>query len=208
MVVPESIGLFALTSLALALAPGPDNLFVIAQSAMAGRRSGWAITLGLCTGLLVHTSLVVLGVAALIQASDLAFTTLKVAGALYLLWLAINSWRAGHTGAGATQAETFGRLYRRGILMNITNPKVTIFFLAFLPQFVAVDAGSVASQTLVLGAVFILVSLLTFGVLAALAGQLHDRFLHNPGVQKGLNRVASLVFVALAANLLAGEVGS
>ncbi|MCY0966706.1 LysE family translocator [Parathalassolituus penaei] len=208
MVVPESIGLFALTSLALALAPGPDNLFVVAQSAMAGRRSGWAITLGLCTGLLVHTSLVVVGVAALIQASHIAFTTLKVAGALYLLWLAVNSWRAGHTGAGFTQSERFGRLYRRGILMNITNPKVTIFFLAFLPQFVDVEAGSVASQTLVLGAVFILVSLLTFGLLAVLAGRLHDRFVHNPDVQKGLNRVAALVFVGLAANLLAGEVNS
>ena len=139
----ETLFLFILSSGTLALAPGPDNLFVLTQSALHGRWAGLLVTFGLCTGLLVHTAAVAVGVATILATSALAFTILKLAGAAYLIYL---GWCALRTDGqairfGRETALSSGRLYRRGIVMNITNPKVAIFFLAFLPQFT--DPGRV-----------------------------------------------------------------
>ena len=137
MIPVDALLAFALASLLLALAPGPDNLFVLTESALSGPLAGFAVTLGLCTGLLLHTSAVALGVAAIFQVSALAFTLLKLVGAGYLLYLAWQAWRAPAASlpTAAATPPALGRLYRRGIVMNVTNPKVSIFFLAFLPQF-------------------------------------------------------------------------
>lgn len=137
----------------LGFAPGPDIVFVLAQSAVYGARAGLATMCGLITGLCFHTTLVTVGVAALIQASPVAFTVLKAAGAAYLVYLAWLSWRAGAMRAGKTQNAFpgYAALYRRGILMNITNPRVSIFFLAFLPQFCDPARGNVGMQCLALG---------------------------------------------------------
>ncbi len=129
MIDPASLAVFFTAALLLAMLPGPDNLFVLSQSLIGGPAAGFMITLGLCTGLLVHITAVSLGVAALIKASDLAFTALKVAGAGYLLYLAWRAFRAsGLTTTAGGERLTPGQFYRRGIIMNVSNPKVTVFF--------------------------------------------------------------------------------
>jgi threonine/homoserine/homoserine lactone efflux protein len=190
----------------LCLAPGPDNIFVLTQSALHGRTQAFLVTLGLCTGLIAHTTAVALGIAALLQASPNAFTVLKSIGALYLLylaWLALSaSLKKWQNSNGSTLPGH--RLYRRGIIMNVTNPKVSIFFLAFLPQFTNPELGTVAQQIFLLGGLFILVTLLVFGGIAFLAGALGNWLNRSPITQIYLNRVAAAVYVALALNLILG----
>lgn len=204
MIPPETLTVFFAAAVALALAPGPDNLFVLTQGALHGRRAGWLVTLGLCTGLVVHTAAVSLGVAALLKASPVAFTALTVAGALYLLWLAWGAWRAGamRLDGGAPPAQPPGALYARGIVMNATNPKVAIFFLAFLPQFADPARGPVALQIVLLGAVFGVATLLVFGAIAWAAGFVGEWLRQRPGAQVAMNRIAALIFVGLALRLL------
>ena len=187
----------------LALAPGPDNLFVLMQSAMRGRAAGLLVVLGLCSGLLVHTAAVALGLATLFATSALAFNLLKAVGAIYLVWLAWQAWHAPAASAAhsAEAAPSALQLYRRGIVMNVTNPKVSIFFLAFLPQFVAAERGSVGQQVLALGALFMLATLIVFGAIALAAGTLRELLLRSPRAQVTMNRVAAAVFVGLAARL-------
>jgi threonine/homoserine/homoserine lactone efflux protein len=206
----EVLGLFAAASVLLALAPGPDNLFVLTQAALRGPAAGVYVTLGLCTGLLVHTSAVAFGVAALIQASPVAFTALKLTGAAYLLYLAWQAFRAeptplGTASAGKPAGPGPAALYRRGVIMNVTNPKVTIFFLAVLPQFIDPTRGAPTLQLLMLGAVFIAATLMVFGGIAAGAGLVGRWLRRSPAAQRLMNRLAALVFVALAANLALAE---
>lgn len=203
MIPVEALIPFALASLLLALAPGPDNLFVLTQSALSGRPAGLAVTLGLCTGLLVHTSAVALGVAAIFQVSALAFTLLKLVGAGYLLYLAWMAWRAGASPVppGEGRALELGKLYRRGIVMNVTNPKVSIFFLAFLPQFADPARGPLWLQIVLLGAVFIGATIVVFGAVACLAGSLGQWLGRSPRVQLIMNRMAGMVFLGLALKL-------
>lgn len=179
-------------------------MFVLLQSAMRGPLAGFRVVLGLCTGLIVHTTAVVVGVAGLIAASPLAFTTLKVAGAIYLIWLAVQAYRAPVT-AIADKADDVGsgwKLYSRGIIMNVTNPKVTIFFLAFLPSFTCPESGPVWLQLVTLGAIFVLATLIVFGTIAAFAGAFGNILRRSLRIQLTLNRGAAFVFVALAVKLL------
>ena len=194
---------FASASVALAIAPGPDNIFVLTQSAIHGRRAGLLVTLGLCTGLLAHIAAVALGVAAILKTSAVAFTVLKLAGAAYLLYLAWQAFRAGSSSLTASKGPPLApwALYRRGIIMNVTNPKVAIFFLAFLPQFISASAGPVVPQVAVLGAVFIACALFAFSLISVLAGAISARLMSSEKAQIMLNRVAALVFVGLAAKL-------
>ena len=155
---------------------GRTNIFVLTQSALQGKKAGLLVVLGLCTGLLFHTSAVALGVAVIFKTSELAFTLLKTAGAAYLLYLAWGAFRSGAASIDGNGISALGggQLYRRGIFMNITNPKVSIFFLAFLPQFADPARGSLAIQMLVLGFVFILSAILVFGAIALAAGSLGE----------------------------------
>lgn len=199
-------------ALILALAPGPDILFVLTQSALYGAKQGLAISAGLCSGLLWHTVLVACGVAALIAASPLCFALLKIAGAAYLAYLAWGAFRAQPATALKTEAETtprlsLSRLYCRGILMNVTNPKVTVFFLAFLPQFTRPGCGPLWLQIVWLGALFLLAAALVFAAVALLAGGLGDRFRHSARAQIVLNRAAAAIFAALALALLFSQGG-
>ncbi len=199
--------LFFGSSLLLGLAPGPDNLFVLAQAAQRGPRAGLIVTLGLCSGLIVHTAAVALGLAALFMASAIAFTLLKFLGAAYLLFLA---WQAFFSAADA-KAEgdgerlLTGQLYRRGIIMNLTNPKVSLFFLAFLPQFVQIDAAPVALQIMFLGLLFIVATILVFGVISLLAGNLGARFRRSPRSGRILSYLSGTVFAGLAIRLMLAE---
>jgi threonine/homoserine/homoserine lactone efflux protein len=205
MLPPDVIVGFFAACLVLALAPGPDNIFVLSQSALYGAAAGLFVTLGLCTGLVVHTTAVAFGIAALIQASDVLFSGLKFAGAAYLVYLAWQSMRATPTERAAESgrgAAAGWKLYRRGIVMNITNPKVSVFFLAFLPQFVNPENGAVLPQIFALGGLFIVSTLLVFGSIALTAGTLSDRFLSSPRSQVILNRIAGMIFILLAIKLL------
>ncbi len=204
MIPLDVLAVFAGASVALAIAPGPDNLFVLTQAALHGRKAGLLVTLGLCTGLLVHIAAVALGVAALLKTSVVAFTVLKLAGAAYLLYLAWQAFRAGSsTLAASTEPPLSPRaLYRRGIIMNVTNPKVAIFFLAFLPQFVDPAWGAIPVQIAVLGLVFMASGMLVFGAIAWAAGRLGGWLRRSARAQIVINRLAATVFVLLALRLL------
>ena len=203
MIPIETLVTFFLASVLLGLAPGPDNIFVLTQSALRGRTAGLLVTLGLCTGLVVHTTAVAFGVAVIFQASAVAFTALKLFGAGYLLYLAWHAFRASvaKISAGRENELGYGKLYRRGIIMNVTNPKVSIFFLAFLPQFADPARGSLTLQMLLLGGVFIVSTVLVFGSIALLAGSIGQWLNRSPKTQVVMNRTAGVVFVALALKL-------
>lgn len=200
---PQGLLLFFLAALVLGIAPGPDNLFVLAQSLQHGKRAGLCVTAGLCTGLLGHTAAVAGGLAAVFRTSELAFTLVKGVGAAYLLWLAWQAWRSAGSGPQATSlpAAAAGQLYRRGILMNLTNPKVSLFFLAFLPQFVDVSRGGVVGQMLLLGFLFILATVLVFGAISLLAGTCGARLQRSERLRTLLPRGAALVLAGLALRL-------
>jgi threonine/homoserine/homoserine lactone efflux protein len=191
-------------SLMLAITPGPDNLFVLTQAALRGAASGLMVVLGLCTGLILHTSLVAFGVAAIFQSSELAFSLLKYLGAAYLIYLAWGAFRAGAVDLEGEKVESrgLGAMYRRGIVMNVTNPKVSIFFLAFLPQFADPERGWLATQIFAFAGAFLLATLLVFGGVAIAAGKLGAWLRRRPGVQRGMNRIAALVLLSLALGLL------
>ncbi|MEI6757338.1 MAG: LysE family translocator [Chlorobium sp.] len=199
--------LFFSTSLLLALSPGPDNLFVLAQSARNGRMAGFYVTLGLSTGLVGHTIAVAFGLATIVQASAVAFTILKFIGAAYLLYLAWKAFRAAASTGSMAEAQVLsgGTLYRRGIVMNLTNPKVSLFFLAFLPQFADPSKGSMMLQFIQLGAVFIIATILVFGAISILAGGVGERFRNSLFAGKVVNRIAAAIFVALAVKLAISE---
>ena len=200
---PESLITFAIASTLLALAPGPDNIFVLTQSALFGRKSGIFITLGLCTGLLVHTSVVALGIAALFLVSQTAFTVLKLIGASYLLYLAWNAFRAKarNMNGNAVNVPELAALYQQGVILNLSNPKIAIFFLAFLPQFANPEADNMAGQLFLLGIIFLNISLIVFILIASLAGLISQWLKDSKKAQVLLNRIAGLVFITLALRL-------
>ena len=203
----DTLPLFFAASVALCVAPGPDNLFVLTQSGLYGRLAGFVVTLGLCTGLIAHTTAVAIGVAAIFQTSELAFNALKLVGAGYLLYLAWGAFRAGSTELDddGAPAISLKRLYGRGVLMNITNPKVGIFFLAFLPQFADPAAGAIGRQMMLLGGVFIVATVLVFGAIAWGAGFIGGWLRRSARAQVLMNRMAGTIFVALAIRLALSE---
>ena len=196
---------FFSASLLLALVPGPDNIFVLTQSIFQGKKSGLIIMLGLCTGLIFHTIAVILGVAVIFQTSIFAFTILKIIGAMYLLYLAWQIFKAGNQKIDTKNNNAnidYKKLYYRGIIMNITNPKVSIFFLAFLPQFTNPNLGSIPLQMLLLGILFLIAALLVFSLIALYSAKLGKIINKSDKSQKILNKLVSLVFVALAIKLI------
>jgi len=207
MIDYDNLALFITASALLALAPGPDNIFVFTQSIVNGRSAGMKIILGLCSGLVAHTTIVALGVAAIFQTSVLDFNILKYMGAAYLLYLAWKSFRASSGNIKITERSplTSWQLYRRGIIMNVTNPKVSIFFMAFLPQFAKPENGPMALQLIELGMVFMLVTFAVFGLIAQLAGVIGRWILKSETGEKVMNKVASAVFASLAVKLILTE---
>jgi len=194
---------FFAASILLGIAPGPDNIFVLTQSAIRGRSAGLFVTLGLCTGLIVHTTAVALGVAVIFQTSAVAFSILKYLGAAYLLFLA---WQAFHAASAKIEAKNINdvsnaKLYGRGIIMNVTNPKVSIFFLAFLPQFADPSIGPVSLQMMQLGGIFIIATIIVFGSIALAAGSLGEWLNRSERAQKIMNRTAGAIFLGIALKL-------
>lgn len=193
---------FFISSLLLAIAPGPDNIFVLSQSALYGVRSGFLIVLGLCTGLIFHTTLVVLGVSAIIVANVYLFLSVKIIGALYLLYLAklaFFSKALGHGTENKGVVLSGFKLYLRGVIMNITNPKVIVFFLAFFPQFVktGTSAKDAMLQMFIQGLLFMLATFIVFNVIALLSGSL-KYVIKSPKFEWYLNKISGIIFVGLA----------
>lgn len=200
---------FAGISVMLTLMPGPDILFVIAQSVTHSRRDGIAVALGLCTGLVVHTTAAALGISALLYHSSVAFQALKWLGAIYLFILAWQALREAKETESSNELpvrrQKFAALYRRGIFMNLLNPKVALFFLAFFPQFVSPEAGPVSLQMVILGAVFIVQALLVFSVVSMLAHQIGQKVLKNEASSRWVNRTKAGIYVLLGARLVLME---
>ncbi|ETD70035.1 threonine transporter RhtB [Pelistega indica] len=193
-------------SILLALSPGPDNIFVLLQSALYGAKVGFFIILGLCTGLIFHTLLVTFGVATLIKTSPTAFLILKIIGATYLLYLAYLTAKSKPMTLDSSSQKTnsplsYGQYYRRGILMNVTNPKVTLFFLAFLPQFLYSSSITATQQLISLSALFMLATFITFNTIAYFSGTFGRIIKQSPKAQYILNIVTVIVFVGLAIKL-------
>jgi threonine/homoserine/homoserine lactone efflux protein len=205
LTLPQVAGFLA-AAILVTLAPGPDNLMVLSLGMARGRTQGVAFGFGCALGCLNHTLLAALGVSALIAASPPAFTALKVAGGVYLIWLgvkAIRSARAlGTPQAGKGSAETPGKLFVKGLVANAINPKVILFFLAFLPQFVAGGRVHAAWQIAQLGVLFTLAAVVVFGAIGWFAGSIGERLARRPAIGAWLDRVAGGIFVALGLRLL------
>lgn len=200
--LPQLLGFLA-AALLITLSPGPDNLMVLSLGLARGRCAGMAFGAGCALGCLNHTLLATLGVSALIAASPAAFTALRWAGGLYLLWLGIQALRSrGSSPQLDAPTEAPVRLFLKGLFVNAINPKVALFFLAFLPQFVDPTRGSAAAQMLQLGLLFTLQALLLFGAIGYFAGQAGERLARRPAIGLWLDRVAGAVFVLLGLRLL------
>ena len=194
---------FILASVALTLLPGPDIIFVLTMSISQGKKAGMSTASGLCTGLLFHTTAAALGVSAILYSSALAFSILKYAGAIYLLYLAYKAIReeGSFTSMGTVKNTDLSLLYRRGIFMNLLNPKVSLFFLAFLPQFVNTNAGSVPIQMIFLGAVFLVQALVVFFIVSLFAGFIGTKIMERPTMGKHINRAKAGIYSFIAVEL-------
>ena len=196
---------FLSASLLITLSPGPDNLLVLSIGASRGRKLGIAFGLGCGMGCLSHTVLAALGISALIAASPLAFTGLKLLGGAYLIylgWQALRSKGRLNAPQGDGPPSTAWQLFGKGVLANAINPKVVMFFLAFLPQFVSSQRGDAPWQLAQLGAVFTLQAAMLFGALGYFAGQVGRWLNRNESAGLWLDRVAGTVFVALGLKLV------
>lgn len=196
---------FVPASLALIIAPGPDLLFLLSQSLRNGKQAGLATAMGLAAGNLVHTLGAALGIWVIFKTSALAFFALKAAGVAYLLylaWHALKEQPKPFTAAIAKDPASIGALFRRGMLMNVLNPKVALFFLAFLPQFAHPAEGSVPLQMVALGGVFTVLVMLVFGTAAWFAGTLRPWLLRRGDKARRLSAwLMSGIFFLLAVRL-------
>ena len=199
-----SLILFVGTAVVLILIPGPDLIFTVTTGMTYGRRAGVVTALGLSLGNIVHTLAAALGLSLIITTSEVIFTLFKLCGAAYLFFLAVQSISHRKDFLDWTQGEITSskQLFGRALLMNMLNPKVAIFFLTFLPQFVNYRQGVVWLQMCFLGGIFIVLTAFIFGLFGYFAGQLRERFLTKPGVQKLMHMVAAIIYVFLGILLL------
>ncbi|CAN7279532.1 LysE family translocator [Pseudoduganella sp. LjRoot289] len=208
MISAEQIFAFLSAAMLITVSPGPDNLMVLGVGMSRGRAKGMVFGLGCALGCLTHTVLATLGVSALIAASPLAFTALKVLGGLYLIWLGWGALRskggARVEGAGLPD-ESLLRLFGKGLFANSINPKVVLFFLSFLPQFVVAGNGPVSWQTAQLGLLFTLQACVLFGLLGYFSGAIGKWINRNPRAGLWMDRAAGTIFVGLGIRLIAAR---
>jgi len=208
MLGTQNLGLFLLTALVLNATPGVDLLLTLARTLQGGMRAGFAAALGISSGCVVHTLAAALGLAALLAASALAFTVIKWLGAAYLLWLAFGMLRAALRGTaenvpaqGSSNAPAgWRKIYAQGFVTNVLNPKVALFFLALLPQFIATDAPSKPLAFLFLGGLFI-VSGTLFLFAVVLAANYARRLAAGATARRVLNGGGGVLFALLAVRL-------
>ena len=205
MLSVEQLFPFLLTAVFLTATPGPDNLMVLSVGASKGRRLGMAFGLGCACGCLSHTVLAALGVSALLAASPVAFMALRVIGGGYLVWLGIGALRSSNSlgvpaacdNAAAGPSDSAKRQFFKGVLANAINPKVVLFFLSFLPQFVLPGKGNVPLQMAVLGVVFTLQAAAMFSALGWFAGGIGQWLQRRPRAGLWLDRLSGVIFVGL-----------
>ena len=208
MLTTTQILAFLLAAVLLTATPGPDNLMVLSMGMSKGRRAGIAFGLGCALGCLSHTVLAVIGVGAILAASPMAFTALKWAGGAYLIWLGTQALR--HAGAvridgssnNQAPAESLRRTFSKGLVANAINPKVVLFFLSFLPQFVDASRGSMELQLGLLGLLFTAQAAVLFGLLGYFSGSVGGWINRKPKVGKWLDRLAGTVFIALGVRMI------
>jgi threonine/homoserine/homoserine lactone efflux protein len=192
--------LFLLAATLLVAIPGPNHLFITARSVADGRRAGIVSALGVETGTLVHVVAAAAGLSAVVAASATAFGMLRYAGAAYLVWLAIRTLRARDDIEGqAPPRRSPGRVYLDGVLVNVLNPKVVLFFLAFLPQFVDQDAGAVPAQIVVMGLTIALIGVVGDMVYAVAAGSMGEWLRARPTFRRRQRHVTAILYLGLGA---------
>ena len=192
---------FCLATFVLAISPGPDNIYVLTQSLAHGSKSGTATTAGLISGCIVHTVLLAFGISALITASPNLFFIIKCVGAGYLLYLAYKAYRAD-AGISITESDTpkkpAWQYFKIGVFMNLVNPKVMLFYIAFFPAFLWNPSGDTVLQFFILGSVFMVVSFVVFSSIALLAGTISTYLRSQKGVGFFLKWLQILVFIGIA----------
>ena len=202
---PSTLTLFALSALALVAVPGPNLIYIVTRSVDQGRGAGVASALGVETATLVHIAAAAAGLSAALASSAAAFTVVKYAGAAYLVFLALRAFRARGDERQAGRAPAAGRrVFAEGFVVNLLNPKVALFFLAFLPQFVDPSAGAAWTQVIVLGGLLAAIGLSVDLTYALAAGSLGGVIRGNAAVARWRGRAAGGVYLALAAVTLAG----
>ncbi|MEO8933912.1 MAG: LysE family translocator [Xanthomarina sp.] len=196
----ETLISFSIATLALAISPGPDNIYVLTQSLVNGTKSGIATTAGLISGCIVHTTLLAFGISAIITASEELFYGIKILGACYLFYLAYKVFKSDESIMLTENVpkKSFLQLFKTGVIMNLLNPKVMIFFLAFFPGFLWNKEGNTVAQFYILGIVFMVISFFTFSTMAFLAGRISKFILKNNGVNLFLKWLQILVFSGIA----------
>lgn len=201
MIWPADLAPFLVAALALNLTPGSDMLFCLGQGVAGGPRQGTAAALGIFTGCAIHTLLAAVGVAALLATHPAAFEAVRWTGVTYLVYVAIRAWSAPPPTRRERERSPLWCVWRDGTLVNLFNPKVAIFILAFLPQFVDPGRGHVVAQFLILGTIFNVGGTLVNLVVGSMAGGLGQRLAANPGLARAFTRLSSVIFVGLAARL-------
>ncbi len=193
-------------SVTLTLAPGPDNIFVMTQGITRGRKAAIITALGMCSGVSVHTTAAAFGISALFYSSALAFNLVKYAGALYLLYLAWKTLSHPSTlSFDSASAQNSSGLFRRGFIMNVLNPKVALFFLAFLPQFVTPATGHIPLQMLLLGGIFMLQAVIIFSLIGWFSGLIGSYLLSKPELTRKFDWLTAIVLASLGVRLALAE---
>ena len=203
--VVETLISFALATSVLAISPGPDNIYVLVQSITNGKAYGLATVCGLITGCIVHTTLLAFGVSAIIKANEELFFGIKVLGAFYLLYLAykvFKSYSQLDFDSETAPKKSLKALFVQGFFMNVLNPKVTIFFLAFFPGFLFSKTMSTIAQFYILGGIFMLVSFIIFSAIALLAGQIKSYTLKHKNSGVVFKWLQIVVFIGIAVFIL------
>lgn len=196
---------FLVASVVLTVSPGPDIIYVLMQSILNGKKAGLVTALGLVTGILIHTSLVAFGVSAIIMESGKLYLFIKLVGALYLFYLAAKTWRSNPEVSLDPQVipKTYiFPLFRQGFIMNVLNPKVTLFFLAFFPGFIWDPSANTVLQLYILGFLFMLQALIIFSAVAMLSGKISDHLKKHPSSGVALKWVQICVFIAIGILIL------
>ncbi|ABR55503.1 Lysine exporter protein (LYSE/YGGA) [Methanococcus vannielii SB] len=202
MIEYSNLFYFISTSIVLTLLPGPDILFVTVQSISNGKKAGILTAFGLCTGLIMHTIAASVGISAIIYNSALGFSLVKYVGAAYLIYLSINAlFEKNGSNFEKTVVKEPVNLYRKGIFMNLLNPKVSLFFLAFLPQFVNSDYGNIPIQMIILGIIFTIQAILIFSAVSILSNAVSLKVFENKKFQKYVCPLKASVFGILGIKL-------
>ncbi|MGG7078074.1 LysE family translocator [Clostridium sardiniense] len=190
-------------SVLLTLAPGPDILYVMTQSITQDKKAGIFTAFGLCSGVLIHTTAAAIGISAILYSSTAIFNGVKLIGASYLLYLAYKEFRSKSEESAILKGEAleYSKLYKKGVLMNVLNPKVALFFLALLPQFINENGINVGVQMMILGIIFMIQAFIIFSLISFFSGTIGDKLLKNRKIASKFNFIKGTVYAIIGINI-------